>query len=1273
MRLNLQGRWPAIASAFDRLSTTFKAPRDLTPGERDLLASLLSTTDYAADFGADDDIVTAFLNDKPTVVSPFFDPALYAQRADAPELERAGARAAILHWIQRGAARRIVPTSAFDETYYLDANEDVRAAGVFGFEHFLRHGIAERRPSRAEPAARTARRETRISTAVAREAQKLVAASLATIAPVRKDAEARAMRERLVARLAQAAPAFGPDDSAFLASLYPAPGSDDAVSEFLNTGLWEGMTPPGFAFDAARHDQIIAALGMPRPEDTPAFLHWLTVGRPLSITPVAEPDETMPKEVRAVLRAMFSPAWYLETLSPAARKSATDPFEHFLKTRLTTDHAFSPLFDAHVYGRQAAVAGLGEVVPTEALVHWLDKGLARGIVPNHLFDEIYYQEVNPDVAALGRFGFVHWLLHGRDEGRSPSPFIGGERSEVLELFHPKVFDGLTRRSRAPQFSVPPAFRFQLSAKATTVGFLMQAMAPLRRVLSEFHPGDAALIAQMFTTKSYIAAAGLPVGTSDERALDHFLRTGLWQDVSPSPLFDAAYYRSQIDTGTLTLPAFLDWLAYGREHRIVPTPRFDEEFYSTRYVDLADPRLDLFLHFVMHGMREGRSPNLLFDPFWYAVHTPQDPETPAYMHYLVTTADEGAWPSKLVAAHAGMDERGFRLSQFDDGLRAIAALKSLYTPFQIELAMALFTPADPRRLGRSWDLLIEYLGDLAGNREYSGTLFDPVYYRTRANEAGLRLGDETAVHHFLVEGRAAEIVPTAAFDEAYYLRVHSDLRESLAWPFEHFIEHGLYEGRQPNGGPTMVIATAFASKKIPAESSRWIRYFEAELSTGRPDTDTARSPNRHVANVISSDLFQEVMRRALDIEPEVGDPRFVRSALMAPLHDPVSSRNSELAARLVGRRYDTVICIPWLRMGGADLVACLVAEALTRIQPDERVLMLQIDSPIVERADWKPENVDIIDISDLMWSVDQEQAQRLLYVGLVGLAPKRVINVNSRVCWLTFRRFGRLMTDMFDLYAYMFCWDRTPEGIKAGYPSEFYAETAPVLKGLLTDTDYLKAELSRMYAPPPMLRDRLRPLYSPMRTPPWKTSAAVLRSQRKTARSVRPRILWGARLDRQKRFDLVLRIAAAMPEADFVCWGAAILDAPPDLSNAPFNLTLLPPFKSFDELELEKADVWLFTAEWEGLPTMLIELAARGMPIVASAVGGVPELITEETGWPIRDIEDIDAYVAALRQAISEPETRVRRAEALKTFASERHAASTYDRALREALDLQGVQ
>ena len=71
--------------------------------------------------------------------------------------------------------------------------------------------------------------------------------------------------------------------------------------------------------------------------------------------------------------------------------------------------------------------------------------------------------------------------------------------------------------------------------------------------------------------------------------------------------------------------------------------------------------------------------------------------------------------------------------------------------------------------------------------------------------------------------------------------------------------------------------------------------------------------------------------------------------------------------------------------------------------------------------------------------------------------------------------------------------------------------------------------------------------------------------------------------------------------------------------------------------LGASDLLVLPSRSEGLPLALIEALSLGVPVVASSVGGIPEIVTVgETGWLVPP-EDAGALERALRAALSDPE------------------------------------
>ncbi|MBN2801216.1 MAG: glycosyltransferase family 4 protein [Deltaproteobacteria bacterium] len=73
---------------------------------------------------------------------------------------------------------------------------------------------------------------------------------------------------------------------------------------------------------------------------------------------------------------------------------------------------------------------------------------------------------------------------------------------------------------------------------------------------------------------------------------------------------------------------------------------------------------------------------------------------------------------------------------------------------------------------------------------------------------------------------------------------------------------------------------------------------------------------------------------------------------------------------------------------------------------------------------------------------------------------------------------------------------------------------------------------------------------------------------------------------------------------------------------------------------------------DGIPVALMEAMAAGLPVISTAVSGIPELVDEEVGWLIPP-EDPAALRRALREAESHPAERQRRGARGRARLSER--------------------
>jgi glycosyltransferase involved in cell wall biosynthesis len=72
---------------------------------------------------------------------------------------------------------------------------------------------------------------------------------------------------------------------------------------------------------------------------------------------------------------------------------------------------------------------------------------------------------------------------------------------------------------------------------------------------------------------------------------------------------------------------------------------------------------------------------------------------------------------------------------------------------------------------------------------------------------------------------------------------------------------------------------------------------------------------------------------------------------------------------------------------------------------------------------------------------------------------------------------------------------------------------------------------------------------------------------------------------------------------------------------------------------QAADVFCLPTFGDCLPMVLSEAGAVGLPLIASNVGAISEIVRDESTGLLVPVGDIDALEAALRRLVMEPELR----------------------------------
>ncbi|MGI5125222.1 glycosyltransferase family 4 protein [Pseudonocardia sp. CA-107938] len=75
--------------------------------------------------------------------------------------------------------------------------------------------------------------------------------------------------------------------------------------------------------------------------------------------------------------------------------------------------------------------------------------------------------------------------------------------------------------------------------------------------------------------------------------------------------------------------------------------------------------------------------------------------------------------------------------------------------------------------------------------------------------------------------------------------------------------------------------------------------------------------------------------------------------------------------------------------------------------------------------------------------------------------------------------------------------------------------------------------------------------------------------------------------------------------------------------------------------LSAADVFVLPSRSEGQPMALLEAMAHGLCVVVSDVGGIPEMVDDETSGLLVPADDVEALTDALRRVLADPELAAR--------------------------------
>jgi glycosyltransferase involved in cell wall biosynthesis len=604
------------------------------------------------------------------------------------------------------------------------------------------------------------------------------------------------------------------------------------------------------------------------------------------------------------------------------------------------------------------------------------------------------------------------------------------------------------------------------------------------------------------------------------------------------------------------------------------------------------------------------------------------------------------------------------------------------------------------------------------------LFDAPFYAAALAARGLSLGGRDPLDHYVSEGERASVPPHPLFDPGFYAERNPDVVAAGVNLLQHYLENGWGEDREPHPlvdlkliksqlapsfdgdpliaylqshGPELKPHRLFDPNFADAEIKRLnlcddrpslVAYLAADPETINPSAEfdglayrrlhpesRGINPLVHYARFGEAQGWQAPRDRgplgriaaeieaAADLDPDIVKPFADPCATPLTLGYDLARREFRVYRRLAkaaGRlAHAHVIVAPWLKRGGADRAVLHLVQALLERDDAARVLIVCTQDDAIEALDWAPATKRLA-VARIASELDERHDTYAAFCNFLRFAGCRHLYVvNSRFGWDVIERYGQALRPMMRLYGFAFCQDYDDRGRRAGYAWTRLNRAIDNLDALVSDNGRTIDEFSADHAfdAEDLAKHFVLPLPVDERLfgAAEQASANLAQGSRR-----RHQAFWAGRFTAQKALDVAVEVARLLPGVDIRAFGGAE-------AAGPANFRAGGPFDDFADLPLHEASLFLHTARWEGLPNVLLEAGAAGLPIVARDVGGVGELVDEQTGWPIAREAGAQAFADAIREALARPEEALARARRMQARIRERHAPEAFAAAVERLL------
>jgi glycosyltransferase involved in cell wall biosynthesis len=407
-----------------------------------------------------------------------------------------------------------------------------------------------------------------------------------------------------------------------------------------------------------------------------------------------------------------------------------------------------------------------------------------------------------------------------------------------------------------------------------------------------------------------------------------------------------------------------------------------------------------------------------------------------------------------------------------------------------------------------------------------------------------------------------------------------------------------------------------------------------------------------------------LREASELEPAISWTAngYLGLPDWAPAKDAYATLLVDLVAKLRGRS-GAIVAVPWVGIGGADLVSLNYAKALQSTEHFRGgVTMLATHLPSRTLTHLVPDGVNFAQIPELWRDFSPDLQRRFLAQLMLLVAPELVVSVNCFDMTNSLQLYSQALGSKIRIHLTLFAFDRIGEGYPVNpITDDSQREYLDRIVGIITDNSVTQRIVGEMLA---LDDSKLEVHYQPALDPVPALRIGTRAYNNRYFSAKNPfRVIWPHRLDKEKRPDSLLEIAriireAGMPVTLHVYGQQVLSDGEESLmkSLTAAGVTYHGPYGGgLAALPTHDYHALLLTSESEGLPLVLVQAMFLGLPVIASAVGGVTDIVKDRsTGLLADGPDDAAGFVAGIRYLMESLDARRALIEAAYAFAVKQH-------------------